>query len=109
MKHSRFSRRRRCARSAVLLLAGAVSMFGPAQARELLPFPSQQMQTQAQPRAPNLDDFRRTVTAMNCGQLQSLRSKLVSTQQSASTGDKNYYLQLIIIVDQRRGVQHCAP
>ena len=92
----------------MLLFAGAVAIFGAAHGRELLPFPSQQMQIQAQPRGQNFDDFKRTVNAMNCGQLQSLRIKLISTQQSASTGDKNYYSQLIIIVDQRRGVQHCA-
>ncbi len=115
MKRSRFCYRRRRARTAVLLFAGAMATFGAADARELLPFPSQQMQSQSQvqqsappPQGSNVDSFARSIISMDCGQLRSLRARLVVTQQNASTSaDKSYFSTLITTVEQRRTAQRC--
>ena len=86
-----------------------------AEARELLPFPSQQIQ-QA-PNAPAqrppaqssyLTEFQRSIDPMNCGQLQALRAKLAESQRTASLpADQHYFGQLVDAIDRRRTSMHC--
>jgi hypothetical protein len=85
------------------------------QARELVPFPSQQqMQSpQVQQSAPSqayLVEFDRSVRDLDCAHLNQLRSKLSRNQQSATiSADQQYFAQLVGIVDDYRRQRRCQP
>jgi hypothetical protein len=85
------------------------------QARELVPFPSQQqMQNpQVQQSAPSqayLVEFDRSVRDLDCAHLNQVRSKLAQSQQSATiSADQQYFAQLVRIVDDYRRQRRCQP
>jgi hypothetical protein len=99
-----------CISAAVLAAITGLSFH--ANARELLPFPSQQqLQPSAQQPVPGsyyLTDFKRLIENMTCEQLEALRSKLANSKSSAAApADQEYYGNLIGLVDQRRSQRNC--
>ena len=101
--------------SKAAIVAVALLALG-AQARELVPFPSQQMQQQNAPvqqTAPSsqgyyLTEFQRSIAQLDCPRLQELKNKLTTSQNNTTNrADKQYYGQLLEFVEQRRSAQHC--
>jgi hypothetical protein len=102
---------------AAAAVAVAVALFAlSTAARELVPFPSQQMQQQNAPvqqTAPSsqgyyLTEFQRSIAQLDCPRLQELKNKLTTSQNNTSNrADKQYYGQLLEFVEQRRTAQHC--
>ena len=117
MQRAQFAARRKKAWLVILALAVACVLPPDARARELVPFPSQQQQipspSPAQQSAPPsggyyLTEFERSISGMDCGQLQTLRAKLSGSQRNAAgRADQEYFAQLIRLVDQSRKARNC--
>jgi hypothetical protein len=117
MQRSRIGCRGKKASMVIAMLAVAAALSCSAQARELLPFPSQQQQapyqSPAQQSAPlsqsgEFTEFSRSISGMDCSQLQNLRTRVSENQRNASTtADQGYFAQLIRLIDQHRNALNC--
>ena len=91
--------------TAVLLLTAT-----PGATRELIPFPSQQMQQQQQMQVPNtpspqarVADFQRSLPGLDCNQLRALRGQLAQqAQRSTYAPDQAYFEDLARRTDEQR-------
>lgn len=91
-----------------IIVAMFISAASDGWGAELLPFPNEQKQSQTKGKSQYNEEFRDEIASLNCDELLTLKNGLAEKRGATDdVRERDYYYELIRIVDNSRKQKKC--